>query len=192
VLANGSMSSNQNNEGAIRRAMVEADVVDVMVALPPQLFFNTQIPACLWFLARDKRGAVGGDRGRDRRGEVLFIDARKLGRMDTRVNRVFDDEHVERIATTVHRWRGDASECTGETYADVPGFCRAVKLAEVAEHGHVLTPGRYVGAEAAEDDDEAFNEKMERLTAQLAEQMAKGAELDAVIRERLGALGYGC
>ena len=192
VLANGSMSSNQNNEGAIRKAMVEADVVDVMVALPPQLFFNTQIPACLWFLAKDKRGTAvpGGKPGRDRRGEVLFIDARKLGRMDTRVTRVFDDEDVARIAATVHRWRADGEDGADGPYADVPGFCRAVKLAEIAEHGHVLTPGRYVGAEAAKDDDEAFNEKMERLTAQLAEQMAKGAELDAVIREKLGALGY--
>jgi type I restriction enzyme M protein len=172
--------------------MVEADVVDVMVALPPQLFFNTQIPACLWFLARDKSGAAapGGRRGRDRRGEVLFIDARKLGRMDTRVTRVFDDEDVARIAGTVHRWRADGEAGADEPYADVPGFCRAVTLAEIAQHGHVLTPGRYVGAEAAEDDDEAFNEKMERLTAQLAEQMAKGAELDAVIREKLGAMGY--
>ena len=195
VLANGSMSSNQNGEGDIRRAMVEADVVDVMVALPPQLFFNTQIPACLWFLARDK--AKGG---RDRRGEVLFIDARKLGRMATRVNRVFDDEDVERIAGTVRRWRGlslplPLGEGRGEgqpdaPYADVPGFCRAVKLAEIAEHGHVLTPGRYVGAEATDDDDEAFNEKMERLTTQLAEQMARGVELDGVIREKLEGLGY--
>lgn len=189
VLANGSMSSNQNSEGDIRRAMVEADVVDVMVALPPQLFFNTQIPACLWFLAKDKSKG-----GRDRRGEVLFIDARKLGRMDTRVTRVFDDEDVQRIASTVHRWR-QSGELSGEAgadepYADVPGFCRAVMLAEIAEHGHVLTPGRYVGAEATDDDDEAFNEKMERLTAQLAEQMAEGAELDELIREKLGGLGY--
>lgn len=196
VLANGSMSSNQNSEGEIRRAMVEADVVEVMVALPPQLFFNTQIPACLWFLAKDKsgRGLASGSGGRDRRGELLFIDARKLGRMDTRVNRVFDDEDVQRIASTVHRWREDG-ELSGEAsanepYADVPGFCRAVKQAEIAEHGHVLTPGRYVGAEATDDDDEAFNDKMERLTAQLAEQMARGAELDAVIREKLGGLGY--
>lgn len=192
VLANGSMSSNQNNEGAIRKAMVEADVVDVMVALPPQLFFNTQIPACLWFLCKDKSGMpIGGAKhGRDRRGEVLFIDARKLGRMDTRVNRVFEDEDVARIASTVHRWRADGEDGADQPYEDVPGFCRAVKLAEIAEHGHVLTPGRYVGAEAAEDDDEAFNDKMERLTAQLAEQMAKGAELDALIREKLGGLGY--
>ncbi len=185
VLANGSMSSNQNSEGEIRRAMVEADVVEVMVALPPQLFFNTAIPACLWFLAKDK-----SRNGRDRRGEVLFIDARKLGRLETRVNRVFDDQDVARIASTVHRWRQDGEDGAEEAYADVPGFCRAVKLAEIAEHGHVLTPGRYVGAEATDDDDEAFNEKMERLTAQLAEQMAKGTELDAVIREKLGGMGY--
>jgi type I restriction enzyme M protein len=192
VLANGSMSSNQNNEGAIRKAMVEADVVDVMVALPPQLFFNTQIPACLWFLAKDKSGAAvpGGKRGRNRRGEVLFIDARKLGRMATRVNRVFDDEDVTRISATVHRWRADGEDGADGPYGDVAGFCRAVKLPEIAEHGYVLTPGRYVGAEAAEDNDEAFDEKMERLTAQLAEQMTKGTELDAVIREKLGALGY--
>ena len=192
VLANGSMSSNQNSEGEIRKAMVEADVVDVMIALPPQLFINTQIPACLWFLAKDKSGAPagGGKPGRDRRGEVLFIDARKLGRMESRVNRVFDDEDIARIAGTVHRWRADGEDASDEAYADVPGFCRSVKLAEIAKHGHVLTPGRYVGAEDVADDDEAFNEKMERLTAQLAEQMAKGAALDAVIREKLGGLGY--
>ncbi len=185
VLANGSMSSNQNNEGAIRHAMVEADVVEVMVALPPQLFFNTQIPACLWFLAKDKT-----QHGRDRRGEVLFIDARKLGRMETRVTRVFDDEDIAKIAQTVHRWRQDGEAGSEAPYADVPGFCRAVKQADIAEHGYVLTPGRYVGAEAIEDDDEAFADKMERLTAILAEQMEKGQELDAVIRERLGRLGY--
>jgi type I restriction enzyme M protein len=192
VLANGSMSSNQNNEDTIRKAMVKADVVDIMVALPPQLFFNTPIPACLWFLSKDKSGtaASSGKRGRDRRGEVLFIDARKLGRMNTRVSRVFDDEDIERITTTVHCWRGDGEKCEAKPYVDVTGFCRAVKIEAVAEHGYVLTPGRYVGTEAAEDDDEAFNEKMERLTAQLAEQMAKGAELDALIRARLGDMGY--
>lgn len=185
VLANGSMSSNQNNEGAIRKAMVEADVVEVMVALPPQLFFNTQIPACLWFLAKDK-----SKNGRDRRGEVLFVDARKLGRMETRVNRVLDDADVQRIARTVHLWRQDGEVEAGEGYEDVAGFCRSVKLKEIAEHGYVLTPGRYVGAEEVDDDDEAFSEKMERLTAQLAEQMARGEELDRLIREKLGVLGY--
>lgn len=192
VLANGSMSSSQNGEGEIRRAMVEAGVVDVMVALPPQLFFNTQIPACLWFLAKDKSGTPvpGGKPSRDRRGEVLFIDARKLGRMASRVVRVFDDEDIARIASTVHRWRADGEDGADEPYADVPGFCRSVPVAEIAEHGYVLTPGRYVGAEESVDDDEAFGEKMERLTAQLAEQMVKGAELDVVIREKLLGLGY--
>lgn len=192
VLANGSMSSSQNGEGEIRRVMVEAGVVDVMVALPPQLFFNTPIPACLWFLAKDRSGtpALGAKPGRDRRGEVLFVDARKLGRMESRVVRVFDDEDIARIASTVHRWRADGEDGADEPYADVPGFCRSVPVAEIAEHGYVLTPGRYVGAEATDDDDEAFGEKMERLTAQLAEQMVKGAELDGVIREKLTGLGY--
>lgn len=192
VLANGSMSSNQSGEGEIRRAMVEGDVVDVMVALPPQLFLNTQIPACLWFLAKDKSGTpfLGSQAGRDRRGEVLFIDARKLGRMESRVVRVFDDEDIARIASTVHRWRADGEDGADEPYVDVPGFCRSVKLAEIAEHGYVLTPGRYVGAEDVEDDDEVFGEKMEHLIAQLGEQMVKGAKLDAQIRAKLSGLGY--
>jgi type I restriction enzyme M protein len=183
VLANGSMSSNQSNEGNIRQAMVEGDVVEVMVALPPNLFFNTTIPACLWFLAKDKTR-----NGRDRKGEFLFIDGRKLGRMESRVLRVFDDEDIQKIATAVHAWRRDGE--TQEAFEDVPGFCRSVKLAEITEHGFVLTPGRYVGAEEVEDDDEAFAEKMDRLTTLLAEQMEKGQELDEVIRERLGRLGY--
>ena len=178
VLANGSMSSSQNNEGAIRAAMVEADVVEVMVALPGQLFFNTQIPACLWFLTREKTV---------RQGEVLFIDARKLGTMISRVQAELTDEVIDRIGTTVAAWRGDAGE--GD-YTDQPGYCRSVPLSEIADHGHVLTPGRYVGAEAVEDDDEAFADKMQRLTEQLGEQMAKGVELDAVIRKKLGGLGY--
>jgi type I restriction enzyme M protein len=178
VLANGSMSSSQNNEGQIRAAMVEADVVEVMVALPGQLFFNTQIPACLWFLVKEKRR---------RRGEVLFIDARKLATMISRVQCELKDEVIARIAGTVAAWRGDAA---AGAYADVPGYCRSVPLAEIAEHGHVLTPGRYVGAEAVEDDGEGFEARMQALTEKLGEQMAKGAELDGVIRQRLGALGY--
>ncbi|WP_374245999.1 type I restriction-modification system subunit M [Zoogloea sp.] len=178
VLANGSMSSSQNNEGQIRAAMVEADVVEVMIALPGQLFFNTQIPACLWFLAKKKTA---------RPGEVLFIDARKLGRMISRVQAELTDEIIDRIAATVAAWRGE--EGAGD-YADQPGYCRSVKLAEIAGHGHVLTPGRYVGAEAVEDDDEAFADKMRSLTEKLGEQMAKGAELDALIRQKLGRLGY--
>ena len=183
VLANGSMSSSQNSEGDIRRAMVEADVVEVMVALPGQLFFNTQIPACLWFLARQKT---------TRPGEVLFIDARKLGTSVSRVQIELTDADIERIASTVAAWRGEALDEGGQAgeYADVPGFCRSVTLAEIAEHGHVLTPGRYVGAEAVEDDDEAFAEKMQRLTKKLGEQMEKGAELDQLIRRKLKGLGY--
>ena len=181
VLANGSMSSSQNSEGAIRAAMVDADVVEVMVALPGQLFFNTQIPACLWFLAKQKQ----------RSGEVLFIDARKLGKMISRVQAELDDAAIARIADTVAAWRGEARPgAEMAVYADVPGFCRSVPLAEIAQHGHVLTPGRYVGAEEVEDDDEAFADKMQQLTTRLGEQMAKGAELDALIREKLGGLGY--
>lgn len=186
VLANGSMSSTQNSEGDIRRAMVDADVVEVMVALPGQLFFNTQIPACLWFLAKGKT---------TRQGEVLFIDARKLGSMISRVQAELADEAIERIAATVKAWRGESPLPEGEgqgegAYQDIPGYCRSVTLAEIAEHGHVLTPGRYVGAEAVEDDDEAFEEKMKALTEKLAEQMAKGAELDQLIRQKLGGIGY--
>jgi type I restriction enzyme M protein len=178
VLANGSMSSSQNNEGQIRAAMVEADVVEVMVALPGQLFFNTQIPACLWFLVKQKTA---------RQGEVLFIDARKLARMISRVQAELSDEVIERIGATVAAWRREAG---AGAYADEPGYCRSVPLAEIARHGHVLTPGRYVGAEEVYDYDEAFADKMRKLTEQLGEQMAKGAELDQLIRQRLGELGY--
>jgi type I restriction enzyme M protein len=178
VLANGSMSSSQNSEGEIRRAMVDADVVEVMIALPGQLFFNTQIPACLWFLAKQKT---------TRQGEVLFIDARKLGSMISRVQAELTDAVIERIAGTVAAWR---SEEGAIDYQDIAGYCRSVRLAEIAEHGHVLTPGRYVGAEAVEDDDEAFADKMQKLTEKLGEQMAKGAELDVLIRQKLGGLGY--
>lgn len=183
VLANGSMSSNTSNEGAIRKAMVDADVVEIMVALPPQLFFNTQIPACLWFLTKDKT-----KNGRNRKGEFLFIDARKMGRMETRVNRSFDNSDIEKIALAVHAWRHDGE--TKITYADEPGFCASVKLGTIAEHGYVLTPGRYVGAEEVEDDDEAFADKMASLTAKLSEQMKKGNELDTLISQKLSILGY--
>ena len=189
VLANGSMSSQQSGEGEIRKAMVKADMVECMVALPGQLFSNTQIPVCLWFLSRDK---APGENGRiDRRGQILFVDARKAA--SGRINRTqieFTDEDLLRLGQTYHRWRGtEFSE--GGDYVDELGFCHSASLADVEKHGFVLTPGRYVGAVAEDDDDEAFAEKMDRLTAQLAEQMAKGVELDAAIREKLGALGYG-
>jgi type I restriction enzyme M protein len=184
VLANGSMSSNQSGEGEIRKAMIEADLVDCMVALPGQLFYSTQIPVCLWFLARSK----GNGRFRDRRGETLFIDARKLGTMVDRVHRELTEEDVARIAGTYHAWRGD--EGAGE-YGDVPGFCKSATLEEIRKHGHVLTPGRYVGAEAAEDDGEAFEEKMKRLSEQWREQQAEAVELDTAIAANLTELGYG-
>ena len=184
VLANGSMSSNQSGEGEIRKAIVEAELVDCMVALPGQLFYSTQIPVCLWFLARDKSNG----HLRDRRGETLFIDARKLGRMSDRTHRELTDEDVARIAGTYHAWRGEQD---AGKYADVPGFCKSASLDEVRRHGHVLTPGRYVGAEVQEDDGEPFDEKMQRLTARLREQHAEAATLDAAIAANLKELGYG-
>jgi type I restriction enzyme M protein len=194
VLANGSMSSNQSGEGEIRKNIIEADLVDCMVALPGQLFYSTQIPACLWFLARDRSsrpygaaGAAPGGKFRDRRGEILFIDARKMGRMVDRTHRELTDEDIARIANTYHAWRGEKE---AGKYADVPGFCKSATLEDVRKHGHVLTPGRYVGAEAVEDDGEPFDEKMKRLVAQLREQQAEAAKLDAAIAANLRELGF--
>ncbi len=175
VLANGSMSTAQSGEGEIRRKLVEADLVDCMVALPGQLFYSTQIPACLWFLAR----------GRRRRGEILFIDARKLGRMVDRTHRELTDGEIARIADSYHAWRTE-----DDGYADVPGFCKSAALDEVRRHGHVLTPGRYVGVEPQEDDGEPFQDKMTRLVAEFRGQQAEGARLDAAVRDNLAALGF--
>jgi type I restriction enzyme M protein len=155
-----------------------------MIALPGQLFYSTQIPACLWFLARDRKNG----KFRDRRGQVLFIDARKMGRMVDRTHRELTDENIARIARTYHAWRGEKD--VGE-YADMRGFCKSATLDEIRKHGHVLTPGRYVGAEAQEDDDESFAEKMQRLTATLRQQKADAAKLDAAIEANLKELGYG-
>jgi len=176
VLANGSMSSSQSGEGEIRKNLIEAELVDCMVALPGQLFYSTQIPACLWFLAR----------GRGRRGEILFIDARKLGHMVDRTHRELTGEEVARIADTYHKWR-----MREDGYSDVPGFCKSAALDEVRKHGHVLTPGRYVGVEPQEDDGQPFAEKMTRLVAELREQQAEGERLDAAITENLNGLGFG-
>ena len=184
VLANGSMSSAQSGEGEIRKSLIEAELVDCMVALPGQLFYSTQIPACLWFLARSRNGG----KLRDRRGEVLFIDARKMGRMVDRTHRDLTGDDIARIVGTYHAWRGE--DGTGE-YADTPGFCKAATLEEVRKHGHVLTPGRYVGAEVQEDDGEPFEEKMTRLVAEWQAQQAEGARLDAAIAENLKTLGSG-
>lgn len=185
VLANGSMSSNQSGEGEIRKAMIEADVVDCMVALPGQLFYSTQIPACLWFLAREKAPGKGR---RDRRGQVLFIDARKMGELVDRTRRELTDAEIQTIADTYHVWRGEKN--AGE-YADVAGFCKSATLEDIRKHDHVLTPGRYVGAAEQEDDGEPFEEKMRRLSALWREQRAEGARLDALIEANLKELGYG-
>ena len=184
VLANGSMSSNQSGEGEIRKSLIEAGLVDCMVALPGQLFYSTQIPACLWFLARDRRGG----RFRDHRSEVLFIDARRLGRMVDRTHRELTEAEIARIATTYHAWRGREGAAV---YADEPGFCKSAALEEVRKHGHVLTPGRYVGAAPQEDDGEPFAAKMARLAAQWRSQQAEAANLDAAIAANLRMLGYG-
>ncbi len=214
VLANGSMSSAQSGEGEIRKNLIEAELVDCMVALPGQLFYSTQIPVCLWFLARDRSGG----HFRDRRGEILFIDGRGLGRMVDRTHRELTDEDIARIAGAYHAWRGagdtgdaaDDGRAAGATphgegasqgdgthaaeraaeYADVPGFCRSAPLDEIRKHGHVLTPGRYVGAPPPEDDGEPFEDKMTRLVAELREQRAEGARLDAAIEKNLRNLGF--
>ncbi len=183
VLANGSMSSNQSGEGEIRKNIIEADLVDCMVALPGQLFYATQIPVCLWFLAKYKKNG----RFRDRRGETLFIDARKLGVLKNRVQRELTDLDVERIAGAYHAWRGDKGAAK---YEDVPGFCKRATLADIRANNYVLTPGRYVGAEAVEEDGEPFAEKMARLTATLFEQQAEAARLDSLIAANLKELGF--
>ena len=195
VLANGSMSSNQSGEGEIRKAMIEADAVDCMVALPGQLFYSTQIPACLWFLARNKTGWADG--GRDRRGQVLFIDARKLGVLVDRTRRELTDEDVQKIVDTYHAWRGTSAGGHSReggnpgSYQDIPGYCKSASLDEIRKHSHVLTPGRYVGAADVEDDGEPFEEKMLRLSAQWRAQRAEAAKLDAAIEANLRELGYG-
>ena len=191
VLANGSMSSNQSGEGEIRKNLIEAGLVDCIVALPGQLFRSTQIPACLWFLRRSRRDG-------ERMGETLFIDARKIGHMIDRTRRDLSEEDIARIADTYHVWRGKADdsplpvgEGQGEGYADVPGFCKSATLEEIRKHGHVLTPGRYVGAEPQPDEGEPFEEKMARLTAQWREQQAEARRLDAEIAVNLTEMGFG-
>ena len=214
VLANGSMSSNQSGEGDIRKALIEADLVDCMVALPGQLFYSTQIPVCLWFLTKNKNGSItpspakagegGGARTvklRDRRKQTLFIDARKLGTLIDRVHRELTDADLDKITATYHAWRGDpvspsplVGEGRGEgvtAYADIAGFCKSATTAEIATHGHVLTPGRYVGAEDVADDGEPFEEKMPRLVAELESQFAESAKLEQAIKANLMGLGYG-
>jgi len=181
VLANGSMSTNQSGEGEIRKNMIEADLVDCMVSLPGQLFYNTQIPVCLWFLARDKKN----HRFRDRRGETLFIDARQMGQMIDRVHRELMEEDIAKIANAYHAWRGDESK---RDYEDIPGFCKTATIEEIKSHIYVLTPGRYVGAEEMEEDSEPFEKKIIRLTERLEEQFDESAKLEVSIRHGLSEL----
>jgi type I restriction enzyme M protein len=188
VMANGSMSSMQSGEGDIRKAMVQQDAVDAIVALPGQLFFGTQIPACLWILAKDKsNGQAAGRTLRDRRQEVLFIDARKMGALmpGSRKQKQLSEDEVGKIAGAYHAWRGEMGD---DAYADEPGFCKAARIDEIKQHNFVLTPGRYVGAGAAEEDGEPFVEKFDRLMGELREQFAEGRRLEAEIEAKLGAL----
>ena len=184
VLANGSMSSNQSGEGEIRKALIEADLVDCMVALPGQLFYSTQIPVCLWFLVKNKKDG----KRRDRRGQTLFIDARGLGTLVDRVHRELTDIDLQKIVSTYHAWRGEKGS---GSYVDTGGFCKSVATSEIASQGHVLTPGRYVGAEDIEDDGDPFEEKMLRLLAELHTQFAESGKLEQAIRTNLRGLGYG-
>jgi type I restriction enzyme M protein len=184
VLANGSMSSNQSGEGAIRQKIVEADLVDCMVALPGQLFYSTQIPVCLWFIAKNKNDG----KRRDRRKQTLFVDARKLGTLIDRIHRELTDADIAKIAGTYHAWRGEKG--AGE-FEDVAGFAKAVLRSEIAGHGYALTPGRYVDAVDVEDDGEPFEEKMSRLAAELSGHFSESATLEKAIRANLAGLGYG-
>lgn len=181
VLANGSMSSNTSNEGEIRKNIIEADLVDCMVALPSQLFYNTMISACLWFIARNKRN----HKFKDRMGKVLFIDARKMGNMVDRRHRALTDEDVKKIALVYHAWRGESGK-----YADIPGFCCSVKIDEIRKHGHILAPGMYVGTEEIEDDFEMFQEKMLKLTSELSRQFEESKRQEEEIRKNLTTIGW--
>jgi type I restriction enzyme M protein len=182
VLANGSLSSQQSSEGEIRRKMVEADLVECIVALPGQLFFTTPIPVSLWFLNRDKTS--GGSRGwRDRRGNVLFIDARQLGTMVDRTHRELSDDDLAKVARTYHAWRGEAG---ADAYEDISGFCATTTIAQIAEHRFILSPGRYVGSEETEDEDEPLQERIERLTTELLAAFDEGARLQTSVRTVLG------
>ena len=183
VLANGSMSSNQSGEGQIRTNIIEAGLVDGIVALPGQLFRSTQIPACLWFLRRRR----GGEQG-PRRAETLFIDARKLGHMIDRTRRDLSPDDIARVADTYHAWRGSGG---AGAYTDVPGFCKSATIEDIRKHGHALTPGRYVGTEPQPDDSEPFEVKMARLTKQWRAQQAEARRLDAAIEANLERLGFG-
>ncbi len=181
VLANGSLSSNTNGEGEIRKNLINRGLVDCIVAMPPQLFYTTQIPASLWFVSRDRYD----HKFRNRHDEILFIDARKMGTMVTRKNRELTDDDIQKIVGTYHSWR-----TINGKYADVKGFCKAAKVNEVEKNGFVLTPGRYVGTDYIEEDDEVFEGKMKRLTTELGQQFGQSKELEEKIKENLKNIGF--
>ena len=182
VLANGSLSSNTSNEGEIRKNILEADLVDCIVALPDKLFYTTGIPACLWILNRNKKG---NEKYRNREHEILFIDARQLGELIDRRHRELSDEEINKIADTYHQWRNQDGK-----YEDIKGFCKSATLEEIRKHEYVLTPGRYVAIEEAEDDGVSFEEKMEDMTSELAKLFARSRQLEEEIRKNLGGIGY--
>src|SRR5690606_10415719 len=209
VLANGSMSTNTSGEGLIRQKLIENDHIDCMIALPGQLFYTTQIPVCLWFITKNKKAQQFTDEReplRDRRGETLFIDARNMGTMVSRIHKELTPEDIEKITRTYHEWRfdnhtwrGDIEALGGTTpalseddgYRDIPGFCKSATLEEIKANDYVLTPGRYVGAAEVEDDGVLFEEKMRELSQTLYRQMQESATLDDMIRHNLTRLGYG-
>jgi type I restriction enzyme M protein len=181
VLSNGSLSSETSNEGEIRKNMIEANLVDCIVAMPDKLFYNTGIPACLWFLSRDR----SNHKFRDRKNEVLFIDARSFGTMIDRKHRILTDTDISKISDTFHNWRNKEGN-----YEDIKGYCKSATLDEIRRQNCVLTPGRYVGVPDEEEDLEKFDEKMKSLTRELAEQMKLGLELDEKIKKNLMGIGY--
>ena len=188
------MSSDISTEGEIRKNLIENDLVDCMVALPAQLFYNTQIPACLWFLARNKSNgnpsAGSGQRFRNRSNEILFIDAREMGAMISRRQKELTEKEIERIGETYHNWRASTSSAPPGQYKDVPGFCQAISIQEIRKNNYILTPGRYIDFKHEQEDDETFDEKMKSLTASLKDQMRKASSLDETIRNNLEKIGY--
>ena len=191
VLANGSMSTNTSGEGEIRKKIIEQDLVDCMIALPGQLFYTTQIPVCLWFISKNKKAVDASEdfaKRRNRQGETLFIDAREMGSMVSRVNKELTNVDIAHIAQTYHAWRGEKKD---ENYENIAGYCKSATLDDIKANDYVLTPGRYVGAADIEDDGIPFETKMAELSQILYHQMEKGEELDKAIRKNLEALGYG-
>jgi type I restriction enzyme M protein len=190
VLANGSMSTNTSGEGEIRKKIIEKDLVDCMIALPGQLFYTTQIPVCLWFISKNKKAVDASEdfaKRRNRQGETLFIDAREMGSMVSRVNKELSNDDIAHIAQTYHAWRGEDKD---GAYEDIAGYCKSASLDDIKANNYVLTPGRYVGAADIVDDGIPFEEKMTQLTQTLYRQMEEGVELDKSIRHNLEVLGY--